>query len=537
MKYTPFYSQQFLNLQAKYHISSLNAKIIDYMKLNDETIQSLNKMIFHDYDLFSEGDEVYERIMEAIENEEKIVIYGDYDMDGILATTILVKAFSKLGVKVGYHIPNRFKDGYGLNVERVEQIAKKGYSLIITVDNGISAFDAVEKAEELGVDVIITDHHTVGEDVPLAYAFLHTSLSPNYPFKPICGGMVAYKLAVKMLGKHDAYLFTLAACTTISDMMPLRNENRAIVKKALQLMNTKHYPAFNKLLNDPMKPITATSIGFEIAPKVNSAGRLPDLMNPNSCVQYFLNGETDSQALDQFALKIKNLNSKRQSMTNSAFNELNKTIDPDLPYIFIYEHEIHEGLLGLLAAKFSNEYHKVAFVLNYDEANNIYKGSARSLPGFKLHEFLTSACEDLEAFGGHDGAAGFSVKYDRIPSFEAKIKEAIEAASFEEEESQYLVLEDSDLSIKDIEGMRLLEPFGIDFEKPVFGLENVTIVNQTILKNNHLKLLCQKGNMQFSALWFFHKELISQSTVTLIGDLSINEFRGKSIQFMIKDIL
>ena len=198
------------------------------------------RLIYHDFSLFEEADMTLERIHEAIENEEKICIYGDYDCDGILATTILVQAFKELGVQVGYHIPNRFDDGYGLNIERVEQMAKRGYSLIITVDNGVKAFEAVERANELGIDVIITDHHQFDADLPDACTFIHTKLSPDYPFKEISGGFVAYKLASALLQKQDKYLYCLAAITTISDMMPLLDENRSLVKKALTFMNEEN---------------------------------------------------------------------------------------------------------------------------------------------------------------------------------------------------------------------------------------------------------------------------------------------------------
>ncbi len=540
MKYTKYDSLDYPSLMKKHGMNSLLAKTVDYLNLNEQAIHDLNRMIFHPYDLFNEGEEVVDRIREAIENEEKICIYGDYDMDGILATTILVKTFEKLNVKVGYHIPHRFHDGYGLNVERVRQIANKGYTLIITVDNGIRAFDAIEEAAELGVDVIVTDHHEIGNDLPVAYAFLHTRLSPDYPFKEICGGMVAYKLSTKLLNKHDPYLFTLAACTTVSDMMPLVDENRAVVKKGLILMNQHHYPAFDYLVNDPSKPYTASTISFEIAPRINSIGRLPEEMNPNSCVQYFLLGEKPSPALKKFAIRCKEINSKRQSMTSQAYAALSKNIHEDDPFVFLYEEPVHEGLLGLIAGKITNEYHKVSFVMNYDEQNNLYKGSARGLPGFRLEAFLETASEDLIVYGGHDMAAGFSVRYDRIPSFYQKVKEAIEQTTFLEEETNYIEIESSDISIENINSLKILEPFGYSFEKPLYGISNVEILRKALLSDGkHLRLQCRKGNLVFNAIWFFYKKEIEVGQkVTLIGDLSVNQYKSmQNIQIILKEIL
>ena len=209
MKYKIIEPQHYQQIQARYHINSLLAKVIESRQYDEKTLKEMMnpRLIYHDFSLFEEADMTLERIHEAIEQHEKICIYGDYDCDGILATTILVQAFLELGVKVGYHIPHRFEDGYGLNVRRVEQMAEKGYTLIITVDNGVKAFEAVERANELGIDVIITDHHQFDQDLPDACTIIHTKLSPDYPFKEISGGYVAYKLASALLGRQDKYLF------------------------------------------------------------------------------------------------------------------------------------------------------------------------------------------------------------------------------------------------------------------------------------------------------------------------------------------
>ncbi len=250
MKYNIINLENKDEIMITYHVNSLLAKVLDSKQIDFKTFQELKspRLIYHDFSLFSEGELALERIYEAIDHDEKICIYGDYDCDGILATAILVQAFHEKGVNVGYHIPNRFEDGYGLNVNRVKQMAEKGYTLIITVDNGIRAFESVDVANDLGVDVIITDHHTFDEDdYPEAMSIVHTQLSEDYPFKEICGGFVAYKLAASLLGHQDKYLYSLAAITTISDMMPLLNENRSVVKRGIQFMNENHYPQLDAL--------------------------------------------------------------------------------------------------------------------------------------------------------------------------------------------------------------------------------------------------------------------------------------------------
>lgn len=544
MEWIKFKSEHYKDYQKCYQTNSLLSKVLEQRQMKEKDIKQLGKMIFHEFDLFSEGDDVVERIHEAIENKESICVYGDYDCDGILATTILVKAFKMLGKDVGYHIPNRFSDGYGLNEARVQQMHEKGYSLIITVDNGIKAMEAIDLANELGIDVIVTDHHAISEDLPNAYAFLHTKLSPNYPFKEISGGMVAYKLAQRLLGKHDCYLYCLAAITTISDVMPLVDENRAIVKKALKLMEECHFPAIDLFLGD--NPIySSMSISFNVVPKINSFGRLPELINPVNCVKYFMYGDSTNQMafLKAFNQKALEVNNKRKNLTEKYYKTLKETIKEEDDVVFLYEQPVHEGLMGLLANKFTNEYHKVSFVMNYDEENSVYHGSARSLNGFKLNEFLDSASEDLLFYGGHALAAGFHVRFDRIPYFYEKVKEAIAQASFEEENEVCILLEEEDVSLYNIASLRLLEPFGEGNREPIFCLEDVLILKKEPLGNGkHMKLFCLKGQVKFEALWFNCGEkfnIVNQGEYRcLIGQISVNTYKNnQSIQINLKDIL
>lgn len=546
MEWKKFRSENYRHYQDLYQTNSLLSKVLDQRQMNQEQIKQLGKMVFHDYELFAESQEVIERILEAIEQDESICIYGDYDCDGILATTILVKAFKMLGKDVGYHIPNRFVDGYGLNEARVQQMHEKGYTLIITVDNGIKAMEAIDLANELGIDVIVTDHHAFSDDLPNAYAFLHTKLSPAYPFKEISGGVVAYKLAYRLLGKHDRYLYCLAAITTISDMMPLVDENKAMVKKALMLMKECHFPAIDLLLGD--NPVySSTSIGFNLAPKVNSFGRLPEEVNPANCVKYFMMGEhpnpSEMSFLQAFASKAKAINSKRQTMTNQLYGMLKEEMKPEDDFIFLYEQPVHEGLIGLLAGKFTKEYNKVSFLMNYDETNNVYKGSARSLGGFKLNEFLETASDDLLFYGGHALAAGFTVKFDCIPSFYDKIKNAVEQTDFQEENKECIVLDEEDITLKNVASLRLLEPFGTCNEEPIFCIEDVLVARKNVLSGGkHLKISCIKEHVSFDAICFNCGDLIEQvnegEKLSVIGQIAINEYQNRQyIQIILKDIL
>ncbi len=540
MKYRIFESENSQQISQQYQVPSLIAKIIDQKGFQEEQLKILlnPRLIYHDYDLFSEADMTIDRIEEAIENEEKICIYGDYDCDGILATTILVQAFLRRGVQVGYHIPHRYEDGYGLNVKRVEQIVSKGYSLIITVDNGVKAFEAIERANELGVDVIITDHHEFDEDLPDACSVIHTKISPDYPFKAICGGFVAYKLAVALNGnKHDKYLFSLAAITTISDMMPLLDENRSLVKRGLEFMNQQKYTSLELLLGNTQK-YDASTIGYTIVPKINSFGRLPEMIHPNALVKYFLK-DAPRDYMIKIADAAQKINQQRQKMTNDQYQMA--LPNANAQYLYYADSNLHEGIVGLIASKYTREFEKPSFVMHYDEETGLYKGSARSVDGFSLYQFFMEHQEYLKIWGGHKLAGGFSLTKENYEKFKEIIDETLKDMTLESYQDVILI-DSSDISLHAIESLKLLEPFGMANESPLFLLKNVPINKIYTLKNGkHLKIEIDYKHIKLNAL-FFHQgkmidELKNEKVLDLVGQLSINEYRNiKSIQLIVKDI-
>ena len=540
MKYKIIEPQHYQQIQNQYHINSLLAKVIESRQYDENTLKDFinPRLIYHDFSLFEEADMTLERIHEAIENHEKICIYGDYDCDGILATTILVQAFLELGVEVGYHIPNRFDDGYGLNVKRVEQMAQKGYSLIITVDNGVKAFDAVERANELGVDVIITDHHQFDNDLPDAYTFIHTKLSPDYPFKEISGGFVAYKLASALLGRQDKYLYCLAAITTVSDMMPLLDENRSLVKKALTFMKEEKYPSLELLLGN-QQTYSTTSIGFVIAPKINSFGRLPEFCSPNVLVKYFLkNAPRDFMVkVSQMAISLK---TKRQTMTNQQYEMAKEGMGDD--FLYWSSDQVHEGLVGLIAGKYTREYERPGFVMAYDEKKGLYKGSARSIEGFSLHQFFMEHQDQFVAFGGHSLAGGFTVDEAHYDSCYQCIKEALKDLHLHPT-TTVLHIDEQDIDIKNVESLSLLEPFGMSNEEPLYMLKDVPVSQiQQLSQGKHLKMQTDLNRSHVSMLYFQHGDLYGKlkniKKMSVIGTLQINEYRNqKSLNFIIKDIV
>ena len=528
----------------KYNINSLLAKIFAYKNYSQSQIELMlsNRLIYHDFSLFSEAEITLERIYEAIENKEKICIYGDYDCDGILATSILVEAFRQLGVDVGYHIPNRLEDGYGLNCQRVEQIASKGYSLIITVDNGVKAYDAVERANELGVDVIITDHHNCEEELPEAFSIIHTKISPDYPYKEISGGFVAYKLASALLKKHDKYLFCLAAITTISDMMPLLDENRALVKRALEFMKENKFTQLELLLGNNQK-YSVTSIGFIIAPKINSFGRLSDLINPNHLVKYFRQ-DASIEILKAVSSKAVEINAKRQEMTNKQYQNVLTTLNSDEQFLYSYQNEIHEGLIGLVAGKYTRQYNRPSFVMSLDTNKNIYKGSARGIEGLSLNNIFKQVEDILESYGGHALAGGFSVKFDNVEKLKQKLTDYLnnQLENYQPPLTSVLEVSSDEISQISVKQLEQLEPLGNGNEEIYFYAKDLPVKRVILLSNGkHLRFDLDLPNTRGQALFFNHGDIFEKykdvQKINVIGKFNINVYNNmESVNLIIEAI-
>ena len=528
----------------KYNINSLLAKIFAYKNYSQSQIELMlsNRLIYHDFSLFSEAEITLERIYEAIENKEKICIYGDYDCDGILATSILVEAFRQLGVDVGYHIPNRLEDGYGLNCQRVEQIASKGYSLIITVDNGVKAYDAVERANELGVDVIITDHHNCEEELPEAFSIIHTKISPDYLYKEISGGFVAYKLASALLKKHDKYLFCLAAITTISDMMPLLDENRALVKRALEFMKENKFTQLELLLGNNQK-YSVTSIGFIIAPKINSFGRLSDLINPNHLVKYFRQ-DASIEILKAVSSKVVEINAKRQEMTNKQYQNVITTLNSDEQFLYSYQNEIHEGLIGLVAGKYTRQYNRPSFVMSLDTNKNIYKGSARGIEGLSLNNIFKQVEDILESYGGHALAGGFSVKFDNVEKLKQKLTDYLnnQLENYQPPLTSVLEVSSDEISQISVKQLEQLEPLGNGNEEMYFYAKDLPVKRVILLSNGkHLRFDLDLPNTRGQALFFNHGDIFEKykdvQKINVIGKFNINVYNNmESVNLIIEAI-
>ena len=506
------------------------------------------------------------RIKEAIQNGERILIYGDYDADGITSTVIMLKGLRELGAKCSHYIPKRLEDGYGMNMESTFDILSEGYSLVITVDCGITGIEEVEFLQENNVDVIITDHHTCKETIPSAVAVLDNKREDStYPFTEICGAVMAYKVISALYeefqksGDEQKYL-TYAAIGTICDVMPLIDENRIIVSEGLKEIKETNDVSFICLLNaagklNERKNLTAQDIAFYIGPLINAASRIGDV---NYAVNLLMTNIED-EALE-CSLKLKSFNEKRkeaekyiycqavqQVLSTYNFNSFNP--------IVVYGEGWHRGVIGIVAAKLEEQFSRPVIVLSKEPGDNIYHGSCRSYKDINMMQMLNYASNHILQFGGHKGAAGLTVREEDINSFILKLNEY---ASINFDQSMFLDVGEIDLeiypeeiTIENLEEIKSLEPFGEANKEPIFVCRNLrTKVIKKIgtkqgSENAHLRITFSHDSNPlnvFDGVGFFLADyadiLPSGQLVDVVFKLAENTWNGKTnIQMLVQDII
>lgn len=373
---------------------------------------------FHDPFLLKGMDLAVNRIRQAIEHHERILIYGDYDADGISSTSLLMLTLLDFGAMVDFYIPNRFTEGYGPNEQAFRQAKENGFSLIITVDTGIAAVHEAAVAKELGLDLIITDHHEPGPVLPTALAIIHPKLPDStYPFRELAGVGVAFKLAHALYGKTPEHLLEIAVIGTVADLVSLKGENRLIVKKGLeQLRSTKNIglkAIFKSAGIDPLT-INEETIGFTLGPRINAVGRLKDA---DLAVRLLLTD--DPEEAEIFATEIEVLNKTRQEIVNTITAEAIEEVEthysgPENKVLVIGREGWNAGVIGIVASRLVEKFYRPVIVLSFDRDKGLAKGSARSIQGFDLFHNLSTCRDILPHFGGHPMAAGMTLKLDDV---------------------------------------------------------------------------------------------------------------------------
>lgn len=494
--------------------------------------------------LFQDMEKAVARIEEAIQHNESILVYGDYDADGMTSASIMKEVLEEMGAEVQVYLPNRFTDGYGPNKSVYKYfIENQDISLIITVDNGVAGHEALEYADQVGVDVIVTDHHALPEILPPAYAIIHPELpGDSYPFHHLAGVGVAFKLACALLGDVVQDFLDLVAIGTIADMVPLVGENRILVSYGLKILQQTQRIGLQELAavaSLKLDEADEETVGFQIAPRLNALGRLDD---PNPALE-LLTGFDDELA-HELAQMIDAKNTERKELVQTIYEEARAQLDPEARAQVLVQEGWNPGVLGIVAGRLLEETGQPVLVLSSDGTKA--KGSARSPESIHLFEALDPHRDLFLAFGGHAGAAGMTLELEQLPALKAVLEDYIASLGLDpKEKPAYQVDEALDLqnlSLKTLEQFRQLAPFGMENRQPVFYISDFQVeATRTMGQGNaHLKLKISQGEAEFEVVGFGYGHLaleFSQSKrLELLVTLSVNQWNGQtSLQLMMVD--
>ncbi|RIO75746.1 single-stranded-DNA-specific exonuclease RecJ, partial [Staphylococcus gallinarum] len=538
------------DIASKYKLTPIVKKILESKGLIDaNTIESLlsDDGVLHNPMAMSDMQKAVERINLAIDQNQKILVYGDYDADGVTSTTILVTALRELGAHVGWYIPNRFTEGYGPNEMAFKNAYDEGVSLIITVDNGIQGHKEIEMIQELGVDVIVTDHHEIGETLPNAFAIVHP-MHPDfdYPFKYLCGAGVAYKLTQSLLEQPPVSFLGLVAIGTIADLVSLTDENRTLVKQGLNVLNDHCPPAIKALLKqaDYNDEINEETIGFIIGPRLNAVGRLEDA----TLAAELLMCDNEEEA-EFYADQVEFFNQERKDIvaqiTEEALQVAEEQVQNGNKFLVLAQADWHEGVLGIVASKIVETYALPTLILNIDEAQQHAKGSARSIEQVSMFEILTEHASLIDKFGGHHMAAGMTLAIENVEplrqALNASMAEIEQTTSLEPRKHVDTTIDESEITLKNIQDIQRLRPFGSDFTSPCFELEDVIVQQAKAIGQDKKHLKLTMGEEKLQAIFWQNGHLVQElgdgQPINVIGTLQINEWNGfQSPQFMIQDL-
>lgn len=551
-----FDKERVVEISKKFKISPLTAIILYNRGVReDEAIQaflSRDLGVMHDPYLMKDMDRAADRIKMAKANDEKITIYGDYDVDGITSIAILYKYLSEIGVKVGYYIPDRIQEGYGVNKDALDKIKADGTSLIITVDTGITAVEESEYAKEIGLDVIVTDHHECKEKIPDVYAAIDPKRKDcSYPFKSLAGVGVVFKLIQALDEKKslpdlmEKYA-DLMCLGTVADISPLVDENRVIVTEGLKRFKSTKNVGLKALIDVSTngKAITTSSIGYTIAPRINASGRLGCA---SRSVDLFLTDDVNKAGVLAESLCEENI--LRQQTEQKMFKEALEYLEahPEIKEdkVIVIPHENwHHGIVGIVSSKITEKFYKpsILFAIDGDEA----KGSGRSVNGFSLFGALESCSGLLEKFGGHELAAGLTIKTENIEAFRAKInelsKDKIESLNLVPTISLDAAIKVPYITMETLHDINRLQPFGVENPTPAFAVRNIKIHRISVMSDGkHLRMTLFKDGKYLDAVGFgmgeYYNHLAEGDFVDVAFALDINDYKGfQNVQLILKDI-
>ena len=541
-------------ISQKYNLNKLLLSIIINRNIREEDIEVFlnpTRNNFHDPFLMPDMEIAVERIITAINNKDKIIIYGDYDVDGITSITVLKSFFEDRGIKVDQYIPNRLAEGYGLNKPAIDEIAKNNYNLMITVDCGISGIEEIEYANSLGLEIIVTDHHEVGDKLPNAIAVVNAKRKDNqYPCRDLAGVGVVFKLiqaiGIKLGLEEKEYLkyLDIVCVGTISDIVPLVDENRVIAKLGLMLVKqTKNMGLKSLLISSGYKNIDSNTISFGVAPRINACGRMG---HADEALKLFLS--KDIYEVNELTKKLNDYNSLRQekekAIYEDAINQIETNKLNEKNAIIIAGENWHHGVIGIVSSKITELYFKPSILLCYED--DLAKGSGRSIPGFDLHEALMKCQNTIERFGGHSMAVGITIKRDKFEEFSEQFEKIAKDAKIDE--IIPIINIDAKINLSEINkemvaSLKQLEPFGEGNKTPIFAFKNLKIDSiRALSEGKHIKMTLKDGNVIINAIGFNLGYLADEyrigDKIDVVGTLEINSFNGvDNLQINIKDVM
>lgn len=542
-------------LQEKFNISKLLATILANRGIiEDEKVRKFlepTREDFYDPFLMPDMEIAINRIIEAMNNNEKIMIYGDYDVDGITSISVLQKFLKEREVIVSSYIPNRLEEGYGLNKNAIKGIYDKGYRLMITVDCGISAIEEIEYANSLGITTIITDHHEPLEELPKALAVIDAKRKDNkYPFNQLAGVGVVFKviqaLGIKLGLDEKEYLkyLDLVCVGTISDIVPLVDENRVIAKLGLKLVNVTKNLGLRCLLESAgYKTIDSNTVSFGIAPRVNACGRMG---HENEALDIFLSDDIDE--VKKLSDKLNEYNRTRQETEKNIVKEALELIETnkenEKSAIVLGHKGWHHGVIGIVSSKITETYFKPSILVSFEDG--IAKGSGRSIPGFDLHEALCKCSKFLEKYGGHEMAVGLSLREENFENFKEELNKIAKESKVDEILPVIYIdgtVKQEDMKMDFVKELHKLEPFGEGNKMPLFAYKGLKINSiRALTEGKHLKLTLKDDNIIIDAIGFNMGNLVNDyligDKVDIVGVLEVNSFNGmENIQINLKDIM
>ncbi len=554
--------RQATEMAAELGISSIITELLlrRGIKQPDEMERFLSPSLSHlpDPSLLKGMDKAVQRLTQACRRQEKILVYGDYDVDGISSTVILVQFFRQLGMKVFYHIPSRIQEGYGLNSEILSRYAREGVSVLVTVDCGISNIEEVRCAASFHMDTIITDHHEPPAELPNAYAIINPKQDDcRYPEKNLAGVGVAFNLLVAcrremrsagmLPGEINLKRYLdMVALGTVADVVPLTGVNRILVKYGLEEIASAHRPGLEALLSisrvDRENGITARDIAFKLAPRLNAAGRMDSV---HDAMELLLTD--DAAVADEQAYRLQQLNQQRRKVEEVIFDEVNNRLALDRQHggkhvTVLASADWHEGVIGIVASKIAERYFQPTMLISLND-EGIGKASGRSIPGIHLLDLITECSDYLNRFGGHQMAVGFSIDHDNLEAFRHEldrlVAERLQSQELQQELSLDGRLELGSLSFRLLEEIARLAPFGFGNPEPVFAAERLEVKRATIVGRNHLRLEIRDQSANASAIGFNmgEQKISAGDLVNLAFVPQINIWNGnRSIQLNLKDI-